>query len=285
MHSFSFVTLLSGSEYVLPVVCLAEQLRSVQSRFRLVVVHSEVLSEPDRQLLTTALGNESQLIPTSELLDDDDLRAEGTTGPPTGRRLYHDVQRTLNKLVAWALPPSRFRRVGLIDTDVALLRNIDSVASASLNGRRPIAAVAQLPCSNVRFNSGLIVLQPSRATFESLRELAARRHSLPSQCEGAKGDQTVLNHLFRDRWVPLPHKFNVNKLFVHRARLDVANLTRDGRLAMLHLFGEPKPWSALRAPAAAVDPLGALWRRGCPRASAAWASSVLRERRARRRHR
>ena len=279
MQRCSYVTLLAGDDYVRPVLCLAEQLRRVRSRCQFaVILLTEELSVRHRRELLRAVGSPKYLISHASLelgganeWADVTRAANGSRQGSSllghrshqgsgllGRRLYSDVLTTFYKLASWALPPSMFDLVVFIDVDTIILQNLDQIFETRLVPSRPLAAVAQLPCSQKYFNSGLMMLRPNRTIYEALQQHAQRRASLQRTCEGRQSDQTVLNRFFEGRWWPLPHKFNVNRYFVRKKGVAINTLMRTA--AMIHLFAEPKPWNR-----SATDELSKWYRDHCSR--------------------
>lgn len=108
---------------------------------------------------------------------------------PAGDHLYPRFASVLTKLRAWEL--TEFDKVVFLDADTIVLHNIDDLFE------RPAFAAAPDFFVPDQFNSGAMVLAPSRETFAGMLEVLA---STPSY-DG--GDQGFLNRFFSN-WYTLP---------------------------------------------------------------------------------
>ena len=183
----AFASILSGRDYVPHAACLASQLRAVGSTCPHILVHDDrpelALSASDMRVLADAHGGADRLIPSSWLFARANLTAAKPKppsaqavaqgqAPSTGRRLLTSPRRFANKALAiklflWALPPERFARVVFLDLDLLVQHNIDHLLS--LEFTEEIAAVHASQCLRGArwepFNSGVLVIKPSRATL------------------------------------------------------------------------------------------------------------------------
>ena len=162
----AFVTFITGDGYARGALCLAKQLQVLASSCGLIVVHDDLVL-PKKRVPTTrlgqlehALGGAPWLVPLSSLVDSSlelnrMLNASGSWISVTHRKLW---------LFALPLP-----RVLIIDADVLLLHNMDSVFSLQLSPSKPIAAVR---CGSGKFNSGVMLIQPSALVLSQMLGLA-----------------------------------------------------------------------------------------------------------------
>jgi hypothetical protein len=156
------------------------------------------------------------------------------------------------KLRAWEL--EEFDRVVLLDADTLVLRNVDDLFE------RPGFAAAPDFFLPDRFNSGVMVLAPSRDTFARMLEELASPLGGPSY-DG--GDQGFLN-AFYGNWYSMPgeHRLPVGDntpnfifQFMHGHPSARARIEREVRI--LHYLVQ-KPWLAASTLTGASEPW---WRR------------------------
>ena len=179
-----YATLLAGTDgYAKAALCLGRQLRVVGARCPLLVVFDDLSSEnglnaSTYRSLALEMGGTDWLIPLSWLLK----RSQGSTTLPSGLQLkrgaaegsssgsfQHWTLHTHKKLYLWALPPTRFPKVAMIDSDVVLLSSPDDALAVELTADKPIAAVA---CGTGKFNSGFVVFKPSLQVLGALMTIS-----------------------------------------------------------------------------------------------------------------
>ena len=124
----------------------------------------------------------------------------------------------------------QFDKVVYLDADMMVLHNIDHLFEY------PALSAAPEINPPALFNSGLMVLKPSRALFESLMALAPL---VPSY---DKTDQGFLNEVWMGKWHMLPYTYNFLKdrgALPDRFDGFVARNLSD--VYVVHMVGE-KPW-------------------------------------------
>eukprot|EP00440_Ansanella_granifera_P040030 gb/GFBE01043418.1/.p1 GENE.gb/GFBE01043418.1/~~gb/GFBE01043418.1/.p1 ORF type:complete len:299 (+),score=62.56 gb/GFBE01043418.1/:1-897(+) len=144
---------------------------------------------------------------------------------------------TFHKLNAFALPA---KRMVLMDADMVVLRNLDAL----FHPGPPVRAVPDLD-TRLSFNSGLMVIEPSQALLDLIKDAYLGLKSIKA---GRKyldgGDQGFLNTVFSFYWMSQPYarlsmEFNTVK------RLETSLLywrKFDLRwIRVLHFVGD-KPW-------------------------------------------
>lgn len=156
MCNGTFATLASSDQYANSAICLHQQLRAVGSRCPLLVVTHD-LSDDARARLQAAVGRQFVLS-----LSDLSRRVQSAMGLVAPTRWTY---RTHAKLWLWALPPMRFPKVVMMDSDMLILRNIDDLLAVDLNDSQPIAAV---PCAARAFQSGVVAFRPSPQVLKGL---------------------------------------------------------------------------------------------------------------------
>jgi lipopolysaccharide biosynthesis glycosyltransferase len=109
--------------------------------------------------------------------------------PTSDKPLYARFSAVFTKLRAWQL--CEFERVVFLDADTLVLKNIDALFERSHFAAAPDFFMPD------RFNSGVMVLEPSEATF------AAMMQALPLTATYDGGDQGFLNSYFSN-WYAMP---------------------------------------------------------------------------------
>lgn len=165
----AYVTMLCHGDGYLPgVEALGHSIvHSGSTRARVVMVTPEVSDEACERL--TEQGFEVRRVPW--------LERSGAEA-----RMFRRFGHTYNKLHAFGL--TDFERVVLMDADTLVVRNIDDLFD------RPHISAAPDFLLPDRFNSGVLVLEPSRARYDEMLQSLGR---LPSY-DG--GDQGFLNAFF-----------------------------------------------------------------------------------------
>lgn len=220
-HRNAFVTTLCGGDgYVKGAEALGRSLKRTRTAAAWVVMVTDDVSATARADLA-ALGWEVRAV------------APITNPRPSEERLFARFGGTYTKLRAWEL--TEFDRVVLLDADTLVLRNVDELFE------RPAFAAAPDFLLPDRFNSGVMVLEPSIDTF---RRMMAKLGTLESY-DG--GDQGFLNTFFHD-WYAMPaaHRlpcgYNLHQFiyqFMHGHPSLRATLEHDARI--VH-YTVQKPW-------------------------------------------
>lgn len=225
------VTLLTSSDdYVFGAMALATSLRRVSREpmpFALVAMVTADVDESVRDKLRDVGFSVRVVAPISNPSD-----------------LNGRFANTFTKLNAWRLV--QFSRVVFIDADAIALRPIDALFRA-----QPLAAVAD--CCDF-FNSGVLVLQPSEATF---RDMLAKI-ALPQFASYDGGDQGFLNAYFGAQWTRLPYGWNAQL----PDYVDLPSAWNLSAIAIVH-YERYKPFRPLESYGGVEERLGplfALWR-------------------------
>jgi glycogenin len=148
-----------------------------------------------------------------------------------------DLASTFTKIALWQ--QIQFRKIVYLDADTLPLRAPDELFDLDT----PFAAAPELGFPDC-FNSGVMVLEPSTNTYESLRTVALRGGSFDG------GDQGLLNIHFPDF-----HRlsFFYNMELYHTYRLYMPAVLRfQSKISVLHFIGKKKPWD-LDPPTPLVD--------------------------------
>jgi hypothetical protein len=181
MTDRAYATMLTGGDtYLRGVEALGRSLVETGTKERrIVLVTPDVSGTAQRQLV--AEGWELQ-----------------TTSPlpnPHGANeiLFDRYRHSFTKLRVFGL--EGLERVVFLDADTIVLRNIDDLFS------RPTPAAAPDFFTPDRFNSGVMVIEPSRELFSRMLEALAHAPTYDG------GDQGFLNWLWPDWWaMPVAHR-------------------------------------------------------------------------------
>jgi glycogenin glucosyltransferase len=221
MKRHAYVTVVCGGDaYVPGAEVLGRSLFSTGTSIRrLALVSADVGAEARLRLARQGW----------ELLEIEEIPSPS----PATAQLYPRFARTFSKLRAFGL--SGLDKIALLDSDTVVLRNVDDLFE------RPSIAAAPDFFLPDRFNSGVLVVDPSPALFE---EVYARLAQLGSY-DG--GDQGFLNEYFSGWYAaPVAHRlpagYNMHH-FIFQFMLSHASL-RDRVLeeAKIIHFTLQKPW-------------------------------------------
>ncbi|KAI0034294.1 nucleotide-diphospho-sugar transferase [Vararia minispora EC-137] len=257
----AFATLCTKDEYLPGTLVVARCLKEVKSKYTLVVLATDTLSQNARDVLNSygvRVRNIDPLMPTE--------------GAHT--LALHDIRfaQTWTKLRVFSLV--EYDRVILMDSDMIVMRNMDELMELELpeggiaaahvcacNPRKlphyptdwepencaytplvhptgissPTQVTPRGPRPHGQLNSGLVILQPSSSAAESIAQFV---RTSPLVETFAFPDQDLLSEYFRGRWRPLPYVYNALKTLrdIHKS------LWRDEEVRCLHYIFPQKPW-------------------------------------------
>ncbi|XP_075512410.1 putative UDP-glucuronate:xylan alpha-glucuronosyltransferase 4 [Primulina tabacum] len=207
----SYVTILHSSEaYVCGAIALAQSIILSNSTKELLLLADEHISPKSLAALRLAGWKTKQI--------------QRIRSPFSQKGAYNEWN--YSKLRAWQL--QEYSKVLFIDSDFIVLKNLDHFfvypqLSASLNGRH-------------LFNSGLMLLEPSKCTFKTLM----KKRLVVASYNG--GDQGFLNEMF-PWWHRLPDKLNYMKYFPGLTDDYIRRIPDDAYA--VHYLGL-KPWMCYR---------------------------------------
>lgn len=221
MKKHAYVTVVCGGDaYVPGAEVLGRSLFATGTEARRVALVSDDVSDEARRRLARQ-GWET-------------VEIEEIPSPsPETAQLYPRFARTFSKLRAFGL--SGFDKIVLLDSDTVVLRNVDDLFA------RPSIAAAPDFFLPDRFNSGVLVVDPSPGLFEEVYARLARLGSYDG------GDQGFLNEYFSDWYAsPVAHRlpagYNMHH-FIFQFMLSHASLRERvlNEAKILH-FTLQKPW-------------------------------------------
>ncbi|KDQ63617.1 glycosyltransferase family 8 protein [Jaapia argillacea MUCL 33604] len=257
----AYVTLLTSTSYLPGTLVLDYSLKSVDSKFPLVVmvtpdVPSETIEVLRKRGIAVKEVNKLEPGAGSHALSSNDARFTDTWTKLRGFQLVE------------------FDRVVLLDSDMIVMKNMDELMDLELpkdwiaaahvcacNPRKikhypldwipencaytplshptaltsPTQITPTSPRPYALLNSGTVVLTPSHELMHQITQYLCTSPLVPSF---SFPDQDLLSHFFKDRWKPLPWCFNALKTLrvIHKP------LWRDEEIRCLHYILNDKPW-------------------------------------------
>lgn len=176
MRTAYVTTLSNGDGYVPGVTALGKSLDRAGSVHPKLVLVTPDVPEAGRAELA-ALGWEVREVEPIE------------NPRPESHQFFPRYAHSFNKLQAWSL--SDFDKLVVMDADTIALQNVDDLFA------RPAIAAAPDFLLPDRFNSGVMVIEPSTEIYENMLEALFELESYDG------GDQGFLNTFFAD-WYALP---------------------------------------------------------------------------------
>jgi alpha-N-acetylglucosamine transferase len=214
-NELAYVTAITNDKYYPGVIVLSKSLKKVKSRVKLHCmitnsVSQSVRDEMEKKDICSVIVVES--IPS-----------------PYKEHIQARWADTFTKIRVFGL--TQFKRVVFLDADMIVLQNIDHLFDV-LNGRKEQFA-AVIDCCN-HFNSGLMVLPPSQTTLNEIID-GIRTGSLTSY---DRADQGILNDYFKNNFIQLEFKYNVDQLYISHYP-HAYDINKD--ISVLH-YVHMKPW-------------------------------------------
>ncbi|XP_038877031.1 putative UDP-glucuronate:xylan alpha-glucuronosyltransferase 5 [Benincasa hispida] len=199
----AYVTILHSSEaYVCGAIALAQSLLQTSTSKDLLLLVDDSISPNSLQALNAAGW--------------DAMKIDRIRSPFAEKGSYNEWN--YSKLRIWQL--TMYEKIVFIDADLLVLKNIDQFF-----GLPQLSAAAN---NKMRFNSGVMVVEPSACLFEELMEKSFELKPYNG------GDQGFLNEVFT-WWHRLPSRINYLKIFQKE------NSENDSDPYAIHYLGL-KPW-------------------------------------------
>ncbi|PAA94729.1 hypothetical protein BOX15_Mlig031222g1, partial [Macrostomum lignano] len=235
----AFVTLATNDSYAIGALVWAHALRQLQTSKHICIMVTDAVSHELRSLLAEVADSVQPVQPV--LVPASATSAATAALNLLGRPDLQGESLGLAKLRVWQL--SQFAKVAYMDADTLPLVNIDELLD------RDELSAAPDPGWPDWFNSGVMVLRPSEATFQLLMRRAA--DSPGSLVDGS--DQGLLNTCLADRWKSadisrrLPFGYNCLS-YAFYSYLPALRHFRDS-VKVVHFAGAgQKPWQLSRRP-------------------------------------
>ena len=248
----AYVTVLCGGDAYLPgVEVLGRSLVATgTTETRLAMVTPDV-----------SVGARTRLVEQGWVLRE----VEAIANPTQDALLFPRFANVFTKLRAWELVD--FDRVVLLDADTLALKNVDDLFERSTFAAGPDFLLPD------HFNSGVMVLEPSKATFGKMRRALADHGTYDG------GDQGFLNSFYPD-WYALPveHRLPVGynmAAFIYQFLRGHQTLkaTVDREARIIHYLIQ-KPWQATSTLTGGSATWWKTYFELHPEAASAWKSDV-----------
>ncbi|XP_042485719.1 UDP-glucuronate:xylan alpha-glucuronosyltransferase 2 isoform X2 [Macadamia integrifolia] len=214
----AYVTVLHSSEaYVCGAIALAQSILATGTKCDLVMLLDKSISQPKRAVLAAA-GWKIRMI-------------KRIRNPKAEKNAYNEYN--YSKFRLWQL--TDYDKIIFIDSDIVVLRNMDILFHfPQMSATGNDASI---------FNSGIMVIEPSKCTFKALMELRKEIVSYNG------GDQGFLNEVFV-WWHRWPRRVNYLKNFWANTTLESSMKNQlfasdPPKLYSIHFVGL-KPWLCYR---------------------------------------
>lgn len=183
MNKKAYVTYLGTDDYLIGTLCLYSSLKSVKSKYPLLIMCSNKISASVFGVLSkfglTYLKLEKTIVVGAE-----------------NKGKYERWNFTFDKLQVFNL--TRFEKIVFLDSDMMLVRNVDHLFDSPHMSAVVADAYDQPDCNQL--NSGLMVIEPSTMDYQGIMELVMKSSlSRMSAC----GDQDFIRGYFED-WPQKP---------------------------------------------------------------------------------
>ena len=232
----AFVTLLSNESYLKGVMGLNRALKDVGSIYPLYCMLSASVGDE----LVKSLEIEGIVcihLPNSCLIEDEELK-EGN---------FSHWSYTFDKLQMWGL--TQFEKIIFIDSDMLILRNIDSLFEEKPFSAVPAGYFSCLREDWLYLNSGLMVVEPNERVLQEMLQLAPKVIQEFKERNEFVGDQDVIKR-YCSNWkddtdLHLDEGYNLfaDYLTYYIKKWGYSWSGKNGKpIYVVHFIGKKKPW-------------------------------------------
>jgi alpha-N-acetylglucosamine transferase len=220
MRTAYVTTLCNGDAYVPGVEALGRSIDRTQTPHPKIVLVTPDVPEAARQRLREKGWQTRDIEPISN-------------PTPEGELMFSRFRNTFTKLRAWSA--TEFDKLVCLDADTIVLQNIDELFE------RPGIAAAPDFLLPDRFNSGVMVIEPSQATLDRMLD------ALFSSGSYDGGDQGFLNTFYPDWFAGpgahrLPAGYNMHQFIYQFLRAHPSLLPQIEHEAKVIHYTVQKPW-------------------------------------------
>ena len=200
MKNYSYVTILTDDSYIYGVILLQETLSMVQSKYPLLVLITEDVSEPCIEIL-------KQIEVEYKKIDKISI---------TDNIFEHNKKIDMHLSATWKdcwtkfriFDQTQFDKIVFLDADIMVMKNLDDLFE-----KPHMTSCLDGEYFNVwpgwdHFNSGCIVIEPNHKLFEDILNFAKNLKELPDY---VIADQEILNLYFKE-WPEQKH-LHLNKYY------------------------------------------------------------------------
>lgn len=221
-NNYAYVACINNERYVPGLYAVARSLSDFHAKYPLIVLVPDGAKDLAKKLVN--LGYSVRTLPN-------------VSPPDTGQDWYWN--QTFFKLSAASL--TCYKKIVLLDADLLILENIDSLfqyphLSAAMTGRVSYPWLRS-------FNSGVLVLEPSKEYYEHLLGLISSTVKRCREKGQYVGDQDVFQascpDWYQKKELHLHERFNESP---GQCILDYYKAYPDEPIAIVHYAGPKKPW-------------------------------------------
>lgn len=227
----AYITVLSSNEYLIGVLCLNQSLKNVKSKYRLVVLVNDNISEKTKKILEEN-GIEILKVKTFELPD---------WIIEKNRTSHANWSNTFDKLSIFEL--TEFDKLVFLDSDMFVRNNIDGLfekpdMSATVD-RNDTVLVKE---SYQKLTSGMLVLEPKPSMISEFMSII-NDESIKNKYTSI-GDQDIIQLYYSDwgekKELHLPVKYNMFfgdiEYYVNKGIYALDDIS------IIHFITSNKPW-------------------------------------------
>lgn len=240
----AYVTLLTSDSYVPGALTLAKTLKELATPHQTVVLLDlSSISGHSLALVNAAFDKVIQINDKKLVAPLEDVAAK------LGRE---ELAVTYSKVLLWDL--DQYDQIIYLDSDTLPLKSLDHLFEKYADSEpTEIVASPDIGWPDI-FNSGLLVLKPSKSVF---KKLLAHSETKDASFDGA--DQGLLNEFFHlqdngHSWTRLPFIYNVTPSTHYQYQPALSRFFP--QIHLVHFIGENKPWH-VKSPD--KDPFTELW--------------------------
>lgn len=217
-HRYTYVTLLGTDDYLVGTLCLWKSLRNVNSKYPLLVLCSQGISENTLNLLRKRDIK-------YKVLKEQIITNHKNSGLFTRWRFTFDKLQIFNLV--------KYDKIVFLDSDMMVTKNIDVLFEAPHMSAVVADLYDQPKCTEL--NSGLMVIKPSAQEY---KELISLLHSDDIIKLPMCGDQDIIR-LYYNNWsseqsLKLPNKYNMYFTNIKKYKWSGVNV--------VHFVYDKKPW-------------------------------------------
>lgn len=227
----AFVTLLQGQGYVAGAVTLAKTIKHLGTSHSLIVlVDRASLDDASLKIVDESFDKS---------IDISDSKVTASIGEVASKLGRTELAVTYSKILLWSLV--EYDLLVYLDSDTLPLKPLDHLFEKYGEiDENTVVAAPDIGWPDL-FNTGLLILKPSKTTFDKIREFSEKKEL---SFDGA--DQGLFNEFFNLQdngfaWLRLPYLYNVTPTQHYQY---VPALTRFyDQISVVHFIGEQKPWN------------------------------------------
>ncbi len=249
---YSYVTLVTNSDFAMAAIALAKSLKKVKAKAPLtVMISTDMLNHAYIQKLQNLDCSILKLapLPLSEEFCARHARKQVHKKAPftKGEKpSFHDPLNNFLKLRLWEL--EQYERIVFLDADCLIVQNIDNLFEFPEFSGAPNLYESLKDMH--RLNSGVFVAKPSQKTFNHMLQKLDQKDIF-----WKRTDQTFLQYYFPN-WHNLPYTYNC----LQYVWFNMPELWQWESIKVIHYQYE-KPWQKNHAKAEKLKPLIDLWHK------------------------